>query len=217
MRYIFLDESGNWVFSKKGTQYLVFTSLVTENPHLFDIKLSNLKHAFLRDGHDISEFHASEDKQFVRNKVFECLREEGGYEIDSVVIEKCKTDPALVENPGRLYRKVFSVLLKYVLSRHSFSKIIIFTDSLPNVGKKEELKKGLKIAIKEIVPDKPFHIYHHPSNSHYCLQAVDYCSWAIYKNFGNWGKPEPRPLGEISEKIMSVFDYFKSGDDTAYY
>lgn len=217
MRYIFLDESGNWVFSKKGTQYLVFTSLVTENPHLFDEKLAHLKHDFLREGHDISEFHAAEDKQFVRNKVFSCLKEETGYEIDSVVIEKCKTNPMLSENPGRLYKKVFSALLKYVLARHAFNKIIIFTDVLPNVSKKEELKKGLKVAIKEILPDKPFCIYHHPSNSHHCLQAVDYCSWAIYKKLGNWGKPEIRPFNEIKEKVISVFDYFGLSDGTTYY
>lgn len=217
MRYIFLDESGNWVFSKKGTQYLVFTSLLVKNPNIFDTKLSRIRHALLEEGHDISEFHASEDKQFIRNKVFACLKEESDYEIDAVVIEKQKTNPVLVDNPGRLYKKVFSTLLEYVLKRHDFNKLIIFTDALPSVGKREELEKGLKVAIKELVSDKPFYIYHHCSHSHYCLQAVDYCSWAIYKKMGNWGKIEERPYTEIKHNVKSIFDYFGAGDGTVYY
>lgn len=216
--YIFIDESGNWVFSKKGTQYLVFTSLFVKDPHIFDNRLSNLRYDFLKNGHDISEFHATEDKQFVRDKVIKCLKEErGNLEIDAIVIEKCKANPTLSQNKGRLYKKVFLMLLRYVLYRQKFDKLLIFTDTLPDITKKEEFKKGLKVAVKLIIPNKSFHVYHHPSNSHYCLQAVDYFGWTIYKKHGDWGVKDDRSYNELRHRIRSVFDLFALSDGTTYY
>ncbi len=214
--YIFLDESGNFVFSHKGTQYLVFCAVTMSDifPLMNDLNL--LKHRLIREGYDIEYFHASEDRQAIRNRVFDILEKATGYEVDSVIVEKAKTNPSLRDSP-KLYVRVYEWLLKYVLYRHEFEKIVVFTDTIPHMKKREAMKKGLKEAIRKIVGrDRPFHILHHSSKSHFCLQAADYCCWAIYRKWGNWGGVEMRPYGKIKQKVSSEFDIFERGA-TLYY
>ena len=71
--YVFIDESGNYVFSRKGTDYLMLTSLMTTDVNLCLIELYELKHRLLDLGTDIEYFHASEDRQAVRDEVFKVI------------------------------------------------------------------------------------------------------------------------------------------------
>ena len=215
--YIFVDESGDFTFSQKGTQYLVFTALTTFNPFILIDNLNKLKHSLINEGKDIEHFHATEDKQFTRNHVFNVLKNSSEYEINSIIVEKAKTNPSLRE-PSRLYVKIYEYLLKYILKTHNLNRVIILTDILPLRKKRENVKKGLKEGLKKILDKKTiFYTLHHSSKSHFCLQAVDYCCWAIYKKRGNWyNKKDIRPHQEIKQKIKSEFEIFKSGNDFYY-
>jgi len=68
--YVFIDESGNYVFTSKGTSYLVLTSLMTTDISLGVMELYELKHRLIDPGADIKYFHASEDRQAVCDEVF---------------------------------------------------------------------------------------------------------------------------------------------------
>lgn len=211
--YIFLDESGNFDFSRNGTRYIVFTALTTTNPILFSAKMNVLKNKLLANGIDKEYFHASEDKQFIRDKVFDILQEISGYEIDSVIVEKAKTNPSLRE-PKIFYLRICEYLLKYVFRRYKTEKIIILTDRIPVAKKRGAVEKGLKSTIRHYFgKGREFHIYHHHSKSHCSLQAADYCGWAIYKK---WTDEELRPYNKIHNKIESEFDIFEKGT-TFYY
>ena len=107
--------------------------------------------------------------------------------------------------------------MQYVLGRYSVRKVVIFTDTLPHKSKKEHVKKGIKVAVRHILPDKEFYIYHHSSKAHFYLQIADYCSWAIYRKWGDWGHIETRPYDMIKNKIKSEFALFAQGDGTIYY
>ncbi len=215
--YIFLDESGNFDFSKKGTQYLVFTALTIHKPFILMNDMEKLKHSLIKEGQDIELFHATEDKQSVRNQVFTILNNNQDFEIDSIIVEKAKTNPSL-RDMARLYVKIYAVLLKYIFNRHNFTEVIIFTDTIPHKEKREDIKKGLKEGIRKLLgKGNKFNILHHSSKSHFCLQAVDYCCWAIYKKRGNWDKKKDiRPYQEIEERIKSEFEIFKSGQRLYY-
>ncbi len=179
-------------------------------------QLSLLKHCLIREGYDLEYFHASEDRQIIRDQVFDILEKGTSYEVDSVIVEKAKTNPSIRDFP-KVYVRVYECLVRYILNRYESEKIIVFTDTIPHVKKREAIKKGLKEAIRKVVGrGKPFHIFHHSSKSHFCLQAADYCCWAIYKKWGNWGGLEMRPYGKIKQKVRSEFDIFERGG-TVYY
>ena len=82
--YIFIDESGNYDFSPTGTNNWVLTSLITEDVHPGLLELYDLKHELIDLVTDIEYFHAAEDRQVVRNKVFEIIRNLPNLRVDSL-------------------------------------------------------------------------------------------------------------------------------------
>jgi len=87
--YIFIDESGDFNFSPRGTTYFTLSSITAMRPFTFVSKLDTLKHDLMERGHDIEYFHASEEAQPVRNQVFAIIQEHlNGLRIDSLIVEK---------------------------------------------------------------------------------------------------------------------------------
>lgn len=213
-RYFFLDESGNMDFSPNGTRFYIFTCLSTGSIEELHGPLYELKHDLLKQGYDVEYFHATEDKQDVRNGVFSVLSSVGSYRIDSLIIEKPKLYPSLREVES-FYPRMYQYLLRYVFERVSsdVDHYVIITDQIPVEKKRKAVNKGLKTTVKAILGNKKFSVFHHASKSHFYLQATDYCSWAIYRK---WTDKDIRSYQYINGKIISEFDIFRSGR-TLYY
>lgn len=223
--FIFVDESGNFDFSPKGTKYFVL-SAVTTFDSLGREKLDEIKYEFLKKGLDIEYFHASEDKQIVRDEVFKFIKELQNIEIDSVIVQKNKANPSLyLEQKGkkikhkgdRIYEIVLRTLLKYIFKRYKLKKdieeVIVILSSIFTKNKRELISSVVKKSLKRDFP-KPFHIYFHDAKSDKNSQISDYCCWAIYVK---WERQELRPYNLIKDKIKSEFDIFKRGNGTIYY
>lgn len=224
MLFLYLDESGNYTYTESGSEYLVYTSLVTTNPYSLYDKLCDLEKDLKSRGFKLEKgyFHASEDQQIIRDGVYKVLRETDDYEIDAVYIEKRKANPAIRDLPA-MYKKVYGILLRYVLNRYAgVTKILVFIHQAPQQKKREALVKGIRETISDILrtthPSAQYHIVHIPCVFSYGLQAADYACWAIYKVLGDWGQhKDRRPWLEISSKVRSNLDLFARGDDHKYY
>jgi hypothetical protein len=66
--YIFLDEAGNFDFSSNGTRYFVMACITRERPFGDYNDFIQLKYDLVEHGDEVEYFHASEDKQAVRDK-----------------------------------------------------------------------------------------------------------------------------------------------------
>jgi hypothetical protein len=73
-RYILLDEGGNFDFSPKGTRLFTLTSVTKVRPFQIAPVLDHLKYDLIETGLDLEYFHASEDRQPVRDQVFTAIR-----------------------------------------------------------------------------------------------------------------------------------------------
>ena len=93
--YLFLDESGNLDFTDSGSRYYCFGTLATRDPSGLDFALTKLRYEMIEEGLELEVFHATEDRQAVRDRVFGVLTKVGGFEFDAVIVEKCKTDSSL--------------------------------------------------------------------------------------------------------------------------
>jgi len=210
--YIFLDEGGNFDFSTKGTKYFTFTSITKERPfHAFK-ELSDLKYDLMEKGMNIEYFHASEDQQMTRNEVVDIICNNlEGVRCDSVIVEKCKTMPAL-QNPEQFYPKMLGYLLRHILERHDLNRyedVIIFTDTIPIRKKRSAVEKAVKETLSDMLPEKAkYRIYHHESKSNFDLQIADYFNWAIYRK---WDRGDSRTYDRMKAAIKSEFDIFRSG------
>jgi hypothetical protein len=199
--YLFFDESGNLDFSRNGTRYYVFGALTTHEPAAFSRLLSEFRYELLSEGVELEFFHATEDRQHVRDRVFRIIDSIGGFEFDAVIIDKAKVAPPLREET-RFYPRFASELLTRVFERHPHpgERIVIVTDRLPVNRKRQAVEKAFKTFLRQKLQDRPFSIVHHSSAGHSGLQAADYCTWAIFKK---WTTGEARPYEQVRRFVRS--------------
>ncbi len=215
--YIFLDEGGNFDFSKSGTKYFVLTALSKQRPFRAYRPLNELKYDLVEKGNDIEYFHASEDRQAVRNAVFQIITtrlEEVC--LDSLIIEKRKTAPSL-HNQEKFYSEMISNLVSHVIGRSNLAggdKVIVFTDNIPVHRKKESAEKAIRRSLSHKLGEKvPYEILHHQSKSNFDLQIIDYCNWAVFRK---WESGDRRSYEMIRKVLRSELDIF-SNNGACYY
>lgn len=215
--YIFLDEAGNLDFSSNGTRYFLLSSVAKERPFHAYKELTELKYDFVEFGMDIEYFHAAEDTQAVRNRVFDIIqRNLTGIRVDSLIVEKCKTEPAL-RAEERFYPEMLGRLLRHVVSTFDptqYVQVIVFTDQIPVQRKRQAVEKAAKVTLARMLPKGVrYRVLHHASKSNFDLQIVDYCNWAIYRK---WDRGDERSYNLIRPVVRSEIDIFQSGT-TFYY
>jgi len=216
--YVFIDESGNRDFSPTGTRYWVATSLLMIDSTQALVQLYDLKHHIIDSGGDIEKFHASEDRQAVRDMVFPLIAGLQNVRVDSVVVEKRKAAPS-IRSLGRFYPMMIESLLKYPFDPRGidvsrFSKVFIFMDRVSaRATEREALKKAIKVYLARHLRGVPYVICMHDSASHHCLQIVDYLCWAIYVK---WERGEMRPYQAVRHLIQSEFPIFRYGFEDWY-
>jgi hypothetical protein len=186
--YIFLDEGGNLDFSDSGTAYFVLTAVSKERPFHAYRFLNELKYDLMEKNVEVEYFHASENKQDVRDAVFSIIKAHlDRMRIDTLVVNKPRVADDLrrdeVFYPVMLKRLLYAVIKDRDLG--SFDRIIVVTDSIPVNRKRRAVEKAVKKEFAALLPSRiSYTICHHSSKSNYDLQIADYCNWAIYRKQG---------------------------------
>lgn len=210
--YVFLDEGGNFDFSVNGTKYVTLTTVSQQRPFSWFLELADLRYNYLESGLDIEQFHAAEDRQAVRDTVFEIITKHlGSLKIDSLIVEKRKTGPAL-QPIEAFYPRMLGYLLRYVLKgemRKGHTQVVVITDTLPHRKKRESIRKAIQQTMATMAPaGVAYEIFHHTSQSSIGLQVVDYCNWAIYRK---WTESDERSYAKVRLAIASEFPIFRTG------
>lgn len=230
--YIFIDESGDFNFSSSGSKYFFLTATSTLTPENNRDKLRSLKYELLKSGTDLEYFHATEDKQATRDKVFDIIKSFDDIEIDCIVAEKRKANRSLyqtitLDSSGKgtfklkktsveevFYQQVCHTLLKYLLTRYSrgkhgpsINKIVVTLDQALTNNKRGFVIKKIKAFVKETFDVVPY-VYFHSMKADVNCQISDYCSWAIAVK---WNRGETRPYDLIKTNIKNEFDIFRKG------
>ena len=151
--YIFLDESGNLDFGPKGSRYFVLTSVVMHRPFPVSERLEAYKYDCIENGTNIEHFHCYNDRNEIRNAVFDaivaCLDE---FRIDCVIAEKARTNTRLREGQ-RLYLWMLAYLLRRAL-REEFDagvkEVIVITDTIPVNRKRRMAEKSIQRAVARL-------------------------------------------------------------------
>jgi hypothetical protein len=227
--FMFLDESGNLDFTLKGTKYWSLTAFCTFHPRGGKGNFLDLLYTLADDGIGQECFHASEDKQTVRDQVFSLINSlTDEHEIHCVIAEKRKANPSVykrmrlkngkprTENDySRFYRIVCKAILKYVFGCPRFdkaTKIVIVLSAIFNKEKHDYIRGALQIELKASAKSK-FHIYFHQNRADLNCQIADYCGWAIARK---WESGDTRSYELIRKNIKNEFDMFSKGPSTYY-
>jgi hypothetical protein len=210
--YVFIDEAGDFNFSIAGTKYFTITAATRARPFVWEDPIASLKYDLIEFGLDIEYFHAAEDRQAVRDRFFNIVCDHSTeLRLDTIIIEKSKTGPALREVEA-FYPRMVGYLLKYILEHrniNNFAGVVIITDSIPIKKKRKSIEKAIKMTVSGILPsDMKYSVLHHASKSCTGLQIVDYCNWAIFRK---WERSDTRSYEFIQPCIRSEFEIFRTG------
>lgn len=211
--YVFLDEGGNLDFSPNGTKYFTMSGVWLERPFPCDTELQGLRFDLIESGLDIEYFHASSDRQPVRDSVFDILRTRlTRFNIDSVIVEKSKTGPSLRAD-NRFYPKMLGNLLRRIVNTcgiAQWTEVIVITDRIPVARKRHAVEGAIKSTLADRLPKgTAYRVLHHDSKSCPGLQIADYCNWAIYRK---WDHRDSRSFNLIAPAVRSQWDIFANGD-----
>ena len=201
--YFFFDESGNLDFSLNGSRYYFFGVVTTRDPAPLSVALTGLRYELLSEGLELEYFHAAEDNQAVRSRVFASIAAAGGFEVDVLVVDKRCVHPELHE-PWEFYACLAHTLLDAVLRRHADGeeRLVIVTDRLPIHRHRKTAEKTFKATLRGALGERPFSIVHHASAAHELLQVVDYCTWAVQRT---WHRGDTRSYELIRPMIRSEY------------
>ncbi len=211
--FVFIDESGNFDFSPKGPRHFVMSAVATNNPVDVSNSMHRLKYQLLAEGQNIPHFHASEDLQSVRNRVFDLIRSMTGIAGHTLWVDKRQAAPPL-QSSSNIYALFGGAISKYILKSvapDQYKKVVlVFDKALKSSDEKAFLKKvkpGLSAT------GTPYSVFFQSVKADSTGQVADYVAWAHYVQLE---KGERRPMEALPDELKSQFNLFRFGH-TLYY
>ncbi|RVT46818.1 DUF3800 domain-containing protein [Rubrivivax albus] len=213
-RFIFADEAGDFDFSRKqnASKYFIVCAIKTDSCDIGH-ELLKLRRDLLWDGVPIPDyFHATEDKQFVRDRVFKALNEHD-FEIYAQVLEKSKAQPQIRTTRHRFYQYAWYYLFKHTMPRivRSLEDQLMVTTASIGVKKGQiDFSNAVLDVLRQTqrIDSGSWRTTFCSSASDPCLQAADYCTWAIQRK---WERGDSRSYELIKHKIKYEYELWKHG------
>ena len=215
-KYVFADEAGNFDFSNKtgASKYFILATVTATSTAVGD-ELLTLRRSLAWDGVALeSNFHATEDSQAVRDRVFQLLAGHD-FRVDATILEKRKTQPHLASDNERFYKMAWFLHFRYVAKEIVESADDELLVLAAQIGTKKR-RKAIRLAISDVVSQSTpckWQVAFWGADSDPCLQVADYCCWAIQRKHE---RQDTRSYDLIADRIASEFQPF-SGGPTVYY
>lgn len=219
--YVFGDESGQLEFHPKASRYFILTTIVAPDCRIFDELLALRRQLAWKGLHCHPEFHATDEQQPVRDRVFEVLQRLE-FRIDATILEKRKAHPHLYATADRFYKYAWFYHFKYLARRVIRNRDVRLLVVPATIGERKKKQDLFSDAVQDVVQRtarvREARCAFWRARTDPCLWAVDYCSWAIQRKWEHtWrGAPDDRSYRLIQEKIGSEFEIFQRGTRTYY-
>ncbi len=218
--HIHLDEAGDWNFNPKGSPYFIITATWTFDPGPLARALTDLRYSLIRSGLSLEGFHASPDRQVVRDAVVRTMMAHSGWRFASIVLEKRRIHPTL-HDPAKFYPQFAGALLRFILrgsSGNHATRVLIYADTLPinTRAKREGVLKAIRVTCSaELAEECQHHAFSHCHQSNAWIQVADYCCWGMHRK---WANGDPRTYNQLSPRLAAPeLVLTDRGDRTVYY
>src|SRR5438132_1137733 len=142
--YVFADEAGDFTFSRhpRASRYFIVCTITLTSCDLCD-SLMALRREFSWRKYTLGDyFHATEDKQNVRNEVFSLIQQSAGMQIQATIMEKSKAQFQVRRSESRFYKYGWLYHFRYGVSQpmRSFNEILITAASIGTKSKRNTFK-----------------------------------------------------------------------------
>ena len=215
-KYLYADESGDFNFSDspRASRYFILTTVLIDD-HGIESALLDLRRELAWEGLRLpQEFHATEDLQLVRDRVFAVLNRYD-FRIDATVLEKRKVNPNRRSSEEKFYQYACFYHLRYVVPRvaSAADELLVIASSIGIKRKKEDFRFAVEVSMSQTSATDAVQVDAWPAAVEPCLQVADYCSWAIQRK---WERGDTRSYDLIKDKIHSEHDLFAGGNRLYY-
>jgi hypothetical protein len=201
--FMFADEAGNFDFSPSGTAHFTVCAVTMRSLEVGH-QLLALRHELALEDHDIRSFHATEEKQAIRDRVFPLIQV-APLEIDAVVLEKRKAYPRVVaRGPAYFYQLAWHLLFKHIapLRARREDDLLVVAGSVGTQEKKQRFKRALTSVVGQHSICRAHAACFWDAATHPCLQVADYCTWAIHR----WAeRADPRSYAIIEHQVRTCY------------
>ncbi|WP_314324189.1 DUF3800 domain-containing protein [Paenarthrobacter ilicis] len=206
--YVFVDESGNFDFTNKGTDHFVISAVFTDDPCRSAAALQTLKYDLLASRSDQLEFHATENSRGTRARVTQVIRELSQcIRVHSIYADKHYAHRSL-HSPVAMLSLFGKALARWVAVAvgGNHDQVVLVFDSVLTGKQRDAFMKAVKPALKAL--EKPFHVAFHPVKSDLNGQIADYFAWSVFRSLE---AKDPLPLEALVGISHSKFNIFERG------
>jgi hypothetical protein len=196
--FVFIDESGNFDFTNRGTRHFVLSAHITQAPLECGAGLSNLTYDFLARGlTNQVPIHATQNSVSTRHLVVSRLCERTHQcRVLSVFVEKANLEEDF-QNDVAMYGISAVALVERLTSSITGEspRIILLFDATLTSKKRAAFLKVLKANLKKAT--RAFHIHFRPVSHDVNGQIADYYAWSVFRalesNDSSWLNKLPGP------------------------
>jgi hypothetical protein len=205
--YVFLDESGDMIYSAKGSDHFVLSAVYTDEPCHSAASLQDLKYELLAGGSVDLEFHATENSKGTRKRVSEKICTLSNIRVHTLWIDKRYTAPSL-QDPVQLFSLFGQAMGKWIgtVVAKNHDQVVMVFDSVLTGKQQDAFKAAVKPRLKQL--PVPFRLVFHPVKSDLNGQIADYFSWAWFRHIE---RKDPEPRKALSGIQWTEFHLFRNG------
>jgi hypothetical protein len=211
--HVFGDEAGDFVFEppREGVSRFFILGTITMDECGIGDQLLALRREIAWGGLILDGFHATTDKQWVRNKVFDVIAKCDGLRFDATILDKSKTIEKYRSDPIQFYKLAWYQHFKYVAPRiaNVDDQLLVVASSVMINRKKKAVKEAVQSVVTQVAPTLDFHSAFLPALCDPCLQVADYCTWAIQRKYEQLEDHRSHEL--IRHLIHSEWQPFRNG------
>jgi hypothetical protein len=213
--FIFADETGCFTFSRENnvSKFFILCTITMKNTDIA-MSLLDLRRALAWEGADLGDcFHATADKQNVRDRVFETILRHD-FSIQATIMEKSKSQPQIRRSKELLYKHAWFYHFKYGMRvvRIDRHEALITAASIGTRRERAAFSDAIDDVMKQILAPNAWRTDFVPAATDPCVQVADYCAWAIQRK---WERGDVRSYDLIRDRIVYEYDLF--GKSTQHY
>jgi Protein of unknown function (DUF3800) len=215
-KYIFTDEAGDFAF-KRGpnvSNYFIVCSVTLDTCDVGETLL-RLRRELAWEKMPIGDcFHAAEDRQGVRDRVFAAVRNEH-FRVDATILEKAKAQAHIRKTDDTFYKYAWWYHFKHIGPQVAYraDELHINTASVGTKKGQAIYTNAVNNVVQQVLSGVKWVTTFTPAACDPCLQLADYCTWAIQRK---WEKNDERSYALIQGRIASEFNLWRTGR-TYYY
>ena|SRR5665213_624242 len=209
--FVFADEAGDFTFAKGNniSRYFIVCTITLGHCGVAH-DLMELRRELLWRKQPVGDyFHASTDKQAIRDAVFAVIGKHE-FRVQATIMEKSKAQPHIRATKHRFYQ--YGWLYHF---RHSLAPSILDENEYLITAASVGTKKGQAVftgAINDVIQQhlkrENWRTAFWPCANDPCLQMADYCTWAIQRK---WERADVKSYDLIKDRISYEFDLWGHG------